>query len=52
MTGCFPKSDQKLTEINASKIYEWKGEATSELCKTFITFLRKIWVNWAETIEK
>ena len=24
----------------------------SDLCITFISFLRKIWVDWAETIEK
>ena len=34
------------------KVYEWRGEAVVELCKTFISFLRKIWVEWGETIEK
>lgn len=52
VTGCFPKAQQKLIEINASKIYEWKGESVKELCKTFISFLRKIWVDWGDTIEK
>ena len=33
-------------------MYDWKGEPALELCSTFISFLRKIWVDWAESIEK
>jgi hypothetical protein len=47
VTGCFPKAEQKITEIIASKVYDWKGEPALELCRTFISFLRKIWVDWA-----
>lgn len=26
VTGCFPKAEQKITTITASKVYDWKGE--------------------------
>ena len=50
VTGCFIKAEHKLQEMNVSKIYNWEGENQSDVCKVFIRFLSKIWVEWQDKI--
>lgn len=52
VTGCFIKAEHKLQEMNVSKIYNWEGENQSDVCKVFIRFLCKIWIEWQDKIEK
>jgi hypothetical protein len=52
VTGYFPKSDQRLKELEVESVYEWDGEAKLQICSVFIQFFRKIWVEWSDKIEK
>jgi hypothetical protein len=52
VTGYFPKADQKVKELEVERIYEWEGEAKGQVCSEFIRFLRRVWVEWGERVEK
>ena len=52
VTGIFPKSDQRLPELEVEKVYEWRGESVKVVCSAFISFLKKMWVGWGDRIEK
>jgi hypothetical protein len=52
VTGYFPKIDQRLKEMEVERVYEWEGEPKQQVCSEFIRFLRKVWVEWGEKIEK
>lgn len=52
VTGFFPKVEQRLKGVEVERLYEWEGEAKSQVCSEFIRFLRRMWVEWGEKVEK